>query len=132
MSDPSAALQKAIVARLKAAATTVGSRIYDIVPPGATFPYISVGEGQSVGRYADCYDASETFLDLHIWSREPNFGEAKTILAQVRLSLHDAPLTLDGHTLELIEFRDARSLRDPDGLTSHVAATFRALSQPST
>jgi hypothetical protein len=132
MSDPSAPLQKAVVARLKAAGTGAGTRIYDMVPPGALFPYISIGEAQSIGRYADCYDASESFLDIHIWSREPNFGEAKTILAQVRLSLHDAPLVLDGHTLELIEFRDARTLRDPDGLTSHVAATFRALSQPST
>jgi hypothetical protein len=37
---------------------------------------------------------------------------------------------LDGHSLELLHFQDARALRDPDGLTSHVAMTFRALTQP--
>jgi hypothetical protein len=132
MSDPSGALQKAIVTALKAAATGVGSRIYDRVPENAAFPYVTIGDAQSIGAFADCYDGTESFIDVHIWSRATNFGEAKTVLSQVRSALHDEELSLDGHILELLNFRDARTLRDPDGLTSHVVATFRALSHPST
>jgi hypothetical protein len=130
MSDPSLALQAAIVAAL-AGTTEAGTNVYDQVPATDAFPRITVGEGQTVGNFADCYDGSEVYLDVHVWSREVGFPEAKRIASAVRSALHDAPLTLTGHTLELLQFRDARYLRDPDGRTSHVAMTFRALTQPA-
>jgi hypothetical protein len=129
--DPSLALQGAIVNAL-AAANIVGGRVYDQAPLDAVYPYVTIGEGQVLPDLADCYDGSESFLDIHVWSRAVGFPEAKRIADQVRGALHDADLILDGHSLELLHFQDARALRDPDGLTSHVAMTFRALTQPDT
>lgn len=129
--DPALAFQKAIVTRLNGS-TNAGGNVFDSVPPSDPFPRITVGEGQSLLDQADCYDGTESILDVHVWSRSPGYPEAKAIADQVRTLLHDADLTLDGHTLGLIEFTSAQMLRDPDGITSHIAMSFRALSQPST
>lgn len=130
MSDPALALQGAIVATLKAAATGAGNRIYDDVPTGAAFPYITLGEAQTVANRADCYDGSEVFLDVNVWSRAVGYPEVKTIASQVRTTLHDAALTLTGHVLDLIEVRDATYTRDPDGKTRRARITVRALTHP--
>lgn len=127
MSDPSLALQKAVVATLRA---VVGAAVYDQAAPNV-FPRITIGEGQVLGDYADCYDGSDTSFDVHIWSRAVGFPEAKTIASQVRDALNDQMLSLDGHTVGFLRFTQSQMLRDPDGLTSHIAMTFRALTQPS-
>lgn len=130
--DPSLAIQKAIVAAIQAASPAIcAGRIYDIVPDDAQFPYLSFGPFQTVGNRADCYDGSETFVEVNVWSRAVGFPEAKGIADRVREELDRAELTLDGHTLELFDFQDARALRDPDGITSRVILNFRALSQPA-
>lgn len=127
------ALQKAMVTLLRAAGTAAGSNVYDRVPPEDPFPRITIGEGQTLKDNQDCRRGSEVFLDVHVWSREYGFGEAKTITSQIRDALDEAEdeLALDGHIVDLIDFEEARFLRDPDGITSHVALTFRALTQPS-
>lgn len=132
MHDPSLALQRAIVVALENN-TGAGPNVFDQVPPVEPDPYprITVGEGQSIAAYADCYDGTESFCDVHVWSRAVGFPEAKQIADQVRTILHDAELVLEGHTLGLITFENAQTLRDPDGLTNHVAMSFRALSQPA-
>ncbi|MCX5478452.1 DUF3168 domain-containing protein [Kaistia geumhonensis] len=129
--SPSLALQKAIVDALSRGVPEVGGRVFDVVPPSAAFPYVTIGEGQDLADTADCYDGTESFLDIHVWSRAVGFPEAKRIAGKVRHALHDADLPLDEHVLLLLHFRDQRPLRDPDGVTSHVAMTFRALTQPA-
>lgn len=126
-------LQKALVGRLKADAgvtALVAGRVYDQPPPSPVFPYISIGPDQTLPDRADCYDGSEVTLQVDVWSRAPGFPEAKRIAEAVRAALADAPLTLTGHSLVDIALVEARNLRDPDGLTSHAALTFRALTEP--
>lgn len=127
--DPSLALQGALVARLKGA-TDAGNSVYDTVPTSNPFPRITIGEGQTIGDFADCYNGSETFLDVDVWSQAVGFPEAKRIADQVR-GLLDDTMALTGHSLEIFEFQNARYLHDPDGLTKHIAMTFRALTQPT-
>ncbi len=60
---PDLELQIAIVAVLRASAdlkTLIGDpiRLYQSVPDGAAFPYITIGEGQCVPDVADCIDGS--------------------------------------------------------------------------
>jgi hypothetical protein len=126
-------LQKAIVARLKADAgvvALVGQRIYDQPPIAPVFPYISLGPDQTLPDRADCYDGSEVNLQVDAWSRAVGFPEVKRIAEAARAALQDAPLSLAGHRLVDLTFVDGRTLRDPDGLTSHAAMTFRALTEP--
>jgi hypothetical protein len=126
-------LQKAIVARLRADAgvtALVGQRVYDQVPTSPQFPYVSLGPDQIALSRADCYDGSEINLQVDAWSRAVGFPEVKRIGDAVRAALQDAPLSLTGYRLLDITFVEARTFRDPDGLTSHAAMTFRALTEP--
>lgn len=130
MSDPSLALQKAVFDAIASNVPSIRGRVFDQPALDAAYPYVTIGEGQTLSDRADCYDGSESFLDIHVWSRAVGFPEAKAIANAIRAALDDSELPLDGHSLELFQFRDARSLRDPDGMTSHIAMTFRALTQP--
>ncbi|MFN6950983.1 MAG: DUF3168 domain-containing protein [Albidovulum sp.] len=129
--DPSLALQKAIYEALTESPAVAGGRVFDHVPEGAEFPYISFGTFQSLGNRADCYDGTESFFDINVWSRAVGFPEAKGIADRVREVIDRADLAIDGHTLELLDFQDAQAVRDPDGMTNRVILSFRALSQPA-
>ena len=133
--DPSLALQGAIVTAIKGLATDAGIRVYDRVPRTngvvtATFPYVALGPGSSVGNYADCYDGTDSSIAVHVWSRAVGWPEAKRIASDIRAGLNNASLPLVGHTLELLELDRTDYINDPDGLTSHAVLTFRALTQP--
>ena len=134
MSDPSLELQAAIVTALKAnagVAAIVGTRVYDNVPPSATFPYISLGDSQVLPDKADCIDGTEIFFNLDGWSRDNRFPECKTISKAVVAALDDQPLTVTGYTAVVFELDNINYLRDPDGITRHVALSFRVLVQSS-
>ena len=132
MSDPSLELQTAIVTALKADAgvvAVVGNRVYDNVPPSASFPYISLGDSQVLPDKADCIDGTEVFFSLDGWSRDLRFPECKTISKAIVAALDDQPLTVAGYTAVVFELDSINYLRDPDGITRHVALSFRALIQ---
>lgn len=133
MSDPSEALQRALFAALSAAPAVlalVAGRVFDAVPEAATYPYISLGDVQTLDDGAGCIDGTEAFLDVHAWSQAVGAIEAKRIVSAVRGALHEADLDLGpGHRLVEITFRDQRSFRDPDGKTTHAVITFRALTE---
>lgn len=136
MADPSLALQGAINTRLRSQVAAVSGRVLDHVKPGVIFPYIEIGEFQTVDDGAQCHDGVEVYVTLHVWSRPkdgatataPGQVEVKTIAGAVRGALHEAELDLgtDWQFLE-IAHQDTRYLKDPDGLTSHAVLTFRAL-----
>jgi hypothetical protein len=134
MSDPSYEVQAAMVAALKAAGAlpaVVGARVYDAAPAGAVFPYITLGDCQVLPDKADCIDGAELFLQVDVWSRAVGYGEAKTIAKAIMVKLDDQPLTVAGHDVIVFEHQATTYLRDPDGLTRHVALTFRSLVQPT-
>jgi hypothetical protein len=132
MSDPSLELQAAVVTALKGNAgviAVVGTRVYDNVPPTATFPYISLGDSQVLPDKADCIDGTEIFFNLDGWSRDLRFPECKSISKAVVAALDDQALTVTGYTAVVFELDSINYLRDPDGITRHVALSFRALVQ---
>lgn len=132
MSDPSLELQKAIVTALKGySPSLVGGRVYDDVPPAATFPYISLGDGQVLPDKADCIDGSEVFIQVDVWTQTIGYPEAKRIVKQVLSILDDnEDLGVEGYHTVVFEIQDVRYLRDPDGKTRHAAMTFHGLLQP--
>jgi hypothetical protein len=129
MSDPALALQGAINLKLRADIAAVSERVLDEVPADVVFPYIEIGEFQTVDDGAQCHDGVEVFATLHVWSRGTRGQvECKTIAGAVRGSLHEAALDL-GAAWQFLEnmHQDTRYLKDPDGLTRHAVLTFRSL-----
>ncbi|MCO6386237.1 DUF3168 domain-containing protein [Aliihoeflea sp. 40Bstr573] len=123
-----AQLQDAIRDRLVAQNIT-GGRIYDRIPPNAVFPYVAIGDEQSIDDGDQCADIFEVYVDLHVWSRADGRYEAKEVGEAIRKALA-ADLTVADYHIILSEFENARILDDPDGLTTHGVITFRYLLQP--
>ena len=122
MADPDLELQGEIIKRLKAdagVAALVNGRVYDSVPSGAPFPYVSYGPSDLVTDDADCITGFDGFHQLDAWSRAVGYPEVKKIAEAVRTCLHDAPIALPSNALVFLEHRSTRYVRDPDGLTSH-------------
>lgn len=128
MADPSLALQGALNVRLRGQVAAVGDRVFDRAPADVVFPYIELGEFQTLDDGAQCHDGQEVFITLHVWSRAIGQVECKTIAGAVRGAVHEADLDLGpGWQFLEIAHQDTRYLKDPDGLTSHAVLTFRAL-----
>ena len=129
MADPELELQGAIVTTLKADAEVtalVAGRVYDRVPEDAPFPYISIGPSDAIQTDADCIWGYDILLQLDVWSRAVGFPESKRIADTIRVALHDTDLVLSTNALVFLEWQSSRSMRDPDGLTSHAVITLHA------
>jgi hypothetical protein len=127
MSDPSYAVQAAVYAALTGASPEIASdRVYDTPPSNPTFPYVTIGEGDTIDDGTGCFDGSEVTVTVDIWSRTASFGEVKLIAGAIRDVLAQ-PLTLANFNNPAGEFVLARWLRDPDGITKHGALQFRYL-----
>lgn len=134
MSDPALPLQKAVFDALAGAAGVKArcgdpARVYDWPPMTPRFPYITIGEDQIIDDGTTCGEGFECFVTVHVWSREKGKPEAKAIGAAVRAALNVA-LPVAGFTVVEFEQRDARYLRDPDGVTEHGVLVFRYLIDP--
>lgn len=131
--SPTLELQGAIVTRLRNM-TSVGARVYDQPPPepSRVFPYISYGPDQQLAANAECLLSYEVSVQIDVWSQEVGYVEARQIAEEVRAALHDAVITLSVNALLMIEHQSTRTLRDPDGKTSHAVVEFLAIvEQPS-
>lgn len=135
MSDSTLAIQKAVIAALKADASVsaiVAARVYDAVPTDAAKPYLSFGPTQVLPDIADEYEGSEVTFQIDGWSAGPSSVEAKRIGKAVRAALSGAALVLDDdERLVNIEPIQTNYLPEPDGITQHAALTFRVRTEPT-
>lgn len=136
LTDPSNALQVAIVTALKAdqgVAAIVGDRVFDKVgrapdgSPNVAFPYVSIGDGQVIPELAECTDSADVYVTLHAWSEKPGFPEVNALASAIAAALHDQPLTIAGGAVLSLLLQQKQSLRDPDGLRSHAVLTFHII-----
>ena len=123
-------VQKSIYDALMDSPSVAGGRVYDRVPAAAQFPYVTIGDDQVIDDGNTCGDGWEVFANVHVWSREPGFPEAKSIAASVTSRISSIEEIPGFHLIE-IDMRDVRARREPDGLTSHVICSFRFLIDPA-
>lgn len=139
MSDPSLALQIALVARLTALATDAGERIYDDVPPeadrvsdtGAAYPYVTVGAGQLVPIDEECFDRSSSYFQIDVWTRTVGFPQAKQIAGAIRSALHEQSWAVTGHVVDRMRVENIDYSRDPNGLTRRARLVLLVETQPA-
>jgi hypothetical protein len=132
MPHPSLALQKAVVAALAAdaaLAAIIDDRVHDGPPRNAEFPYVAIGQASLADWSTGTEAGAEHRLLIDVWSREPGKRQCYEIMDAIEAALHDAALTLDGHTLVNLRFEFADARRDPDGITYHGVVRFRAVTE---
>ncbi len=122
-------LQSAMRSRLRADATVtslINGRVHDQPPDPVIYPYVTIGEAQTLRADATCISGSLIYLTMHAWSQEVGYEEVKAIADAVVESLHLAPITLPTNRLISILHQQTRTFRDADGLTSHAVIEFVA------
>ena len=140
MPSAALALQQSVYAALIAdtalTALLGANRIYDDVPQGSALPYLTIGQTTerdwSTGGDPATDAGAEHLLTLHVWSDPRGKKQTHEILAALRSTLHDEPLTLSGHRLVNLRHEFSEARRAPDGETIHGTARFRAVTEPAT
>ena len=130
LTDPTRVLQAAIRDRLLSVGeirALIEDRVFDRIPNGPTFPYVSFGEIQVIPETAEGIDATRTFVMLHAWDRFKSSSATRSLARLIIAALHDADLTLPEGRLQSLLLQSSRTLPDPDGLTMHAVLTFDIL-----
>lgn len=134
MTSASSALRASVHAALAgdASLTTLlgGAKIYDEVPRGAEFPYVTFGDSRATAMAADGEAMEEHLIVLHAWSRQGGRYEAQIIAGALLQALDDASLALAGHHLVNLRFSVADIRREADGRTYRALVRFRAVTEP--
>lgn len=132
------ALQKAVYERLSAytgltdllaadPAFADTPAVYDHVPQEAAYPYVVIGDDYPLEWDTDTTTGTDTEMTIHVWSRFRGRKETKQIQDAIYAALHRHELVVDGAHTVSIEFEDARSFVEDDGLTRHGVISVRAL-----
>jgi hypothetical protein len=123
-------VQIAVYQALMTDPPVAGGRVYDRVPAKPDFPYVSIGDEQTIDDGNSCDDGWEVYPDIHVWSRQVGHVEAKQLMAAIVPRLK-AITSVDGHTVISVSFEGTRVFTDPDGLTTHGVVTPKFIITPA-
>ncbi|MGW7598116.1 DUF3168 domain-containing protein [Streptomyces antimycoticus] len=120
-------LQKAVYAALTAdtALMALVSGVYDEVPEGSAYPYVSIGSITELVDDAHNQRGLSTNVVLHVWSTQLGFREAAEVFAAVDAVLDRRPLTVEGYRDVSVAHQQHQELRDPDPEIRHINVTYR-------
>jgi hypothetical protein len=111
----------------------IGSRLHQDVPENPTYPYVQIGNSQEIDdSTGDCQTASEIFLDIHVWTREPQYVAVKRIGNRIRKLLHDREPILDENRCVILQHRITRNMEDAEVIIKHAVVTFDARTEDTT
>lgn len=129
MSQHSLAIQSAIynTLRLDSVINGMVSGVYDDVPEGSSFPYITIGDDTAINAGSKSLDGIEYTLTLHVWSQYRGRKEVKEIMQRMYELLHDSDINVENANLVNIRQEFETSLVDSDGITRHGVMRFRAV-----
>jgi len=114
MSDPSVALQTAVYSALDAALTTP---VYDHVPQGAAYPYVTIDQISGFGADYLSDRKTQKTIYLSVWSTYRGQKEVQTIMGQISDAMYNAKLTLSTGRAVIFRVVSTDTNRDQDGVT---------------
>ncbi len=125
-----AAIFSALTADVELTALVGAPRIFDDVPPGTPYPYITFGQTSERDWSTSTEPGSEHTVTLHVWSKERGRRQAHRIGMALRSALVETPLILIGHRLINLRHEFSESRRESDGETYRALVRFRAVTEP--
>lgn len=130
MTAPAIDLQKGVFAALSGdqalTALLGGPRIYDRVPPGAAFPYLTFGRTSVYDWSTGTEIGTEQIFTLHVWSKAKGRQETLDIMERARTLLHDQALPMESHRLVNLRLEFAEDRFDDDLAVHRGLLRFRA------
>lgn len=134
MPTASWALQRAIHAALTddpaLTALLGGAHVYDHVPRGTSFPYVTFGWSTERDWSTGSEPGHEHIVVLHVWSQARGRRQIQAIVSVIRARLHAQALALDGHALINLRHEATEIRRDPDGETLRGLIRLRGVTEP--
>lgn len=126
--DLTSELQAALYTKLTGDTTLMAliSGVYDRVPEGATFPYVSIGEIDSQDDSTFSLDAQSVTMTIHTWSRQRGKKQTQQIMARIHDLLHRGSMAISGGYFAGSVHKFSTVLDDPDGLTYHGVARYQS------
>ena len=100
------------------------SGVYDHVPEGTGFPYVTIGTFTSTPQGAHDRFGARTTVTLHIWSTYHGRSEVSTVAAHLIRLLDHQTLTVAGHITVLTHLQQQVDVPDPDPDIRHRAVRF--------
>ena len=133
--DPERALQQALLTKLRGngdLTALLGNppRVYDEPPADLVYPYVSLGRSETRPWGGLDGEGLEHVLSLTVVSVFGGSEEAKAVMALVRLSLHGAALSLDGHRLINMRVTYADLFKAADWRSTYGVLRLRAVTEP--
>lgn len=133
--DPDRALQKAVLAALRGAASLIPllgdpPRVYDEPPARPLYPYLTLSRSEIRPWGGLEGEGIEHAVSLTCVSRFGGTEEAKAVIAAVRAVLHGAALTLDDHRLVNLRATFGDVFRAADWRSTFGVLRLRAVTEP--
>lgn len=121
-------LQQALYTRLTTDSALMArvTGVFDAVPDGQDFPYVTVGEDTVVDWSTKTNSGEEITHTLHVWSRYAGKKEAKEILSLVLDAITKQPLVLaGGFSVDYTALDFMEIFTDEDAVTRHGVLRLR-------
>lgn len=133
--DPERALQKAVLAHLRADAALqplLGDppRVHDEPPADPVYPFVTLSRAESRPWGGLGGEGVEHAITLTCVSRFGGTEEAKAVVAALRVSLHGADLGLDDNRLVNLRATFADVFRAADWRSTYGVLRLRAVTEP--
>lgn len=129
--SPMDEIHAAVYEVLSGDATLAGmvSGVWDEVPEGTAYPYVTIGEDLEQPDNSHDRHGWQTVLTLHVWSKRRGSTEAKRIASRVIALLDHQPLTVDGYHHVVTRYEFSQTLRDPEQHVRHIPIRFRVVTE---
>lgn len=119
--EPSVAVHIALIQALDNA---VSCNVWDAVPPGAEYPYVTLDSIESLNQDFLSSRLDQRLYYLNIWSQVQGQAEVMQIISEID-TLHEAKLeTTEGYVVS-VRVERKRTMRDADNLTFQGQVTLR-------
>jgi hypothetical protein len=131
MSDPSTAIHDAFIASIKALATKAGDRVFGQIRLEKTvYPYVTVWPGTLVTIDEECWDRSETSMQVDVWGDTESYFAVKEIAGAIRMAFHEQDMAVDGHVVDRLRV-DGITYSNPSPASYRAMLTITIETQPA-
>jgi hypothetical protein len=102
----------------------VDCNVWDGVPPGAPYPYVTIDSIENVNQDFLSSRLDQRLVYLNVWSTQPGQAEVMSIMTQID-GLNEQRLATEGPFVVSVRVERKRTTRDSDNLTFQGQITLR-------